>query len=448
MPSKTKDEALTAYEAARQANIKANTELLLSLGIGAGSGVFTRAEAERSEDEEPSGDEREPHKRGRGRPSKAKAGEKVMAKAGGKRKRGASSPDSDDDDSDGESESGGKNTPNRKSRRTSTTAAAGAESQEASASPLRRSTRRRAAPKLRTGVQSLRASRRRGARRGAGSGSDEDSDEDEDEDSDGSASVDSDSDSDSGEEEALFQSRVHRRLASSSRRPKGHKTSTTSRPRRSGGLLRRAARLGKRLHDPKTFGSIPGVRVGDWWPTRMACSTAAVHTPTVAGISGNSVDGCYSLCLSGGYEDDVDLGEGLTYTGSGGRDLKGTLLKPKNLRTAPQSSDQSFGNGLNASLVRSEETQKPVRVVRGYKGKRPYAPPEGYVYSGLYRVERHWRERGLSGLLVCRYVLRRVEGQEELPVFLGQEEEGEDDGEGGDGEGEDDRDEEEAEKEL
>jgi hypothetical protein len=32
--------------------------------------------------------------------------------------------------------------------------------------------------------------------------------------------------------------------------------------------------------------------------------------PWVAGISGGP-DGCYSVALSGGYEDDVDLGEGL-----------------------------------------------------------------------------------------------------------------------------------------
>ena len=33
-------------------------------------------------------------------------------------------------------------------------------------------------------------------------------------------------------------------------------------------------------------------------------------SPWVAGISGGP-DGCYSVALSGGYEDDVDSGEGL-----------------------------------------------------------------------------------------------------------------------------------------
>jgi E3 ubiquitin-protein ligase UHRF1 len=43
------------------------------------------------------------------------------------------------------------------------------------------------------------------------------------------------------------------------------------------GLQRKAQKLGVRLFDPKTFGSIPGVEVGTWWPSRMDCSTAAIH---------------------------------------------------------------------------------------------------------------------------------------------------------------------------
>lgn len=109
-------------------------------------------------------------------------------------------------------------------------------------------------------------------------------------------------------------------------------------------------RLGERLHDPRTFGSIPGIEVGAWWPMRMDCSTAAIHAPVVAGISGTAESGAYSVALSGGYPDDVDLGEAFTYTGSGGRDLKGTKAKPKNLRTAPQTFDQSFHNPFNAAL--------------------------------------------------------------------------------------------------
>ncbi|KAF8626539.1 hypothetical protein AX15_004842 [Amanita polypyramis BW_CC] len=173
---------------------------------------------------------------------------------------------------------------------------------------------------------------------------------------------------------------------------------------------------GQRKYDPKTFGHIPGVEIGTWWESRQGCSTDAIHAPWVAGISGGT-KGAYSVALSGGYEDDVDLGYAFTYTGSGGRDLKGTKASPKNLRTGPQSSDQSFEHGFNKALLKSVETKNPVRVIRGYKLKSKYAPSEGYRYDGLYTVERAWTERGLNaqGYLVCKFAFRRLSGQPPIP---------------------------------
>ncbi|KAG9222839.1 hypothetical protein PLEOSDRAFT_1101745 [Pleurotus ostreatus PC15] len=172
---------------------------------------------------------------------------------------------------------------------------------------------------------------------------------------------------------------------------------------------------GKRVHDPKTFGAIPGIEVGTWWETRSGCSTDAIHAAWVAGICGGP-DGAYSIALSGGYEDDIDLGYAFTYTGAGGRDLKGTKTNPKNLRTAPQDSDQTFENRSNKALLKSVETRKPVRVIRGYKLKSKYAPSEGYRYDGLYVVEKAWREKGLKGFLVCKYAFKRLPNQPPLPV--------------------------------
>ncbi|KAK0198429.1 PUA-like domain-containing protein [Armillaria mellea] len=166
----------------------------------------------------------------------------------------------------------------------------------------------------------------------------------------------------------------------------------------------------RRKHDPKVYGSIPGIEVGTWWETRQACSIDAIHAPWVGGISA-SKDGAYSVALSGGYDDDVDLGYAFTYTGSGGRDLKGTAAQPKNLRTAAQSSDQTFEN------TRSSENKKPIRVIRGYKLRSPYAPSEGYRYDGLYQVEKAWIEKGLNsgGHLVCKFAFKRLPGQPPLP---------------------------------
>lgn len=174
--------------------------------------------------------------------------------------------------------------------------------------------------------------------------------------------------------------------------------------------------LGVRVHNPKTFGHIPGIGVGKWWATRMEASADAVHAPTVAGISGNAHEGAWSVALSGGYPDDIDLGYAFTYTGCGGRDLKGTKQNPKNLRTAPQTSHQSFDNPLNAALKRSAETRNPVRVIRGFKLQSKYAPPTGYRYDGLYIVEKAWMANGLTnGLMVCRYAFKRMDDQGPLP---------------------------------
>ncbi|OBZ79154.1 E3 ubiquitin-protein ligase UHRF1 [Grifola frondosa] len=177
----------------------------------------------------------------------------------------------------------------------------------------------------------------------------------------------------------------------------------------------------KRIHDPQTFGAIPGIPVGTWWQTRADCSADAVHAPWVAGISGG-LKGAYSVALSGGYEDDVDLGNAFTFTGSGGRDLKGTKAAPKNLRTAPQSCDQSFENSYNKALLRSCDTKKPIRVIRGYKLHSPFAPAEGYRYDGLYTVEKAWMERGLNpkGYKVCKFAFKRIEGQ--APLQYGDDE--------------------------
>ncbi|XP_054287272.1 uncharacterized protein LOC129003074 [Macrosteles quadrilineatus] len=170
----------------------------------------------------------------------------------------------------------------------------------------------------------------------------------------------------------------------------------------------------KRTAPECVFGPIPGVRVGDWWQTRMDCSRAGVHRATVAGICGKSGEGCTSIALSGGYEDDIDCGEYFTYTGSGGRDLKGTKAKPKNLRTAPQSKDQVL-EGVNAHLALNVENHRPVRVIRGYKLPGPYAPEEGYRYDGLYSVEKCWTATGVAGFKVYKYALKRLADQDPPP---------------------------------
>ncbi|XP_046862747.1 E3 ubiquitin-protein ligase UHRF1-like isoform X1 [Xenia sp. Carnegie-2017] len=163
----------------------------------------------------------------------------------------------------------------------------------------------------------------------------------------------------------------------------------------------------------KIYGSIPGISVGTVWQMRIDCSHDGVHRPTVGGIH-RGYDGCYSIALSGGYEDDLDFGECFTFTGEGGRDLKGTKANPKNLRTAPQSKNQTLTRG-NLALTKNIENGKPVRVIRGYKLKSDFAPEEGYRYDGLYTVEKFWEATGLSGFIVYKFALKRCPGQAPPP---------------------------------
>ncbi|RUS78042.1 hypothetical protein EGW08_014217 [Elysia chlorotica] len=165
------------------------------------------------------------------------------------------------------------------------------------------------------------------------------------------------------------------------------------------------------------YGPIPGVEVGTLWKFRVQVSEAGVHRPHVAGIHGREDDGAYSIVLSGGYEDDNDDGEEFFYTGSGGRDLSG------NKRTAEQSCDQTLtrmnkalAKNCNAPLdkvkgavAKDWKGGKPVRVVRNCKLRKhsTYAPEEGNRYDGIYKVVMYWPEKGKSGYLVWRYLIRR-----------------------------------------
>ncbi|XP_064632952.1 uncharacterized protein LOC135491179 [Lineus longissimus] len=161
------------------------------------------------------------------------------------------------------------------------------------------------------------------------------------------------------------------------------------------------------------FGAILGIEIGTTWEMRLECCVAGVHRPTVSGIHGGP-DGAYSIALSGGYEDDIDMGEFFTYTGQGGRDLRGTSAKPKNLRTAPQSKDQVLAHG-NLALSKNVDNGHPVRVIRGYKSRSRYAPDWGYRYDGLYSVEKAWFTTGLSGFGVWKFALRRLKDQAPPP---------------------------------
>lgn len=151
-------------------------------------------------------------------------------------------------------------------------------------------------------------------------------------------------------------------------------------------------------------GQVPNVPIDTYFPNRRALYTAGIHRDIRRGICGSAIAGrgAESVVLSGSYEDDLDLGSVIYYTGQGGRDRNGN-----------QVSNQVM-NGLNASLARNVDTGDPVRVVRRQE-------TGGFRYDGLFSVEDAWMSPGKSGFLVCRFRLIGQMSSEEATSGVGRE---------------------------
>jgi putative restriction endonuclease len=147
----------------------------------------------------------------------------------------------------------------------------------------------------------------------------------------------------------------------------------------------------------RIFGHIPKIVEGDTFDNRIALSHSKVHRPTQAGISGSENEGADSIVISGGYEDDEDLGDIIIYTGHGGRSEV----------SKEQVADQTLTRG-NKALAISCEKNLPVRVIRGANKSPRLSPEFGYRYDGLYLVEEYWKEKGKSGFTVWRFRLVKL----------------------------------------
>jgi len=140
-------------------------------------------------------------------------------------------------------------------------------------------------------------------------------------------------------------------------------------------------------------GPISGTPVGTYFANRLEAHHAGIHRHTQAGIAGYGPDGiAESIVVSGGYEDDVDSGDSILYTGEGGR----------NSDTGRQDADQELRRG-NLALTRNEAEGVPVRVVR-----RVNSSQGRYRYDGLFHVTSSNFMMGRSGFHVWRYRLEAV----------------------------------------
>lgn len=159
------------------------------------------------------------------------------------------------------------------------------------------------------------------------------------------------------------------------------------------------------MTETRVFGHISDVAVGSCYAGFKGLNASGLHKPTQAGISGSEKDGADSIVVSGGYEDDLDLGYEIVYTGHGGRDNSGKHI-----------ADQELKRG-NLALVVNEMEGLPVRVIWGADPRNAFAPASGYRYDGLYRVDSHWHETGKAGFRVWRYRLLKLEEEASLPAI-------------------------------
>jgi len=160
-------------------------------------------------------------------------------------------------------------------------------------------------------------------------------------------------------------------------------------------------------HESRIYGHIPNVPFGTLFRNREELLRAGVHAQNQAGIHGDSKDGggAFSICLSGGYEDNQDNGDKIIYVGSGGQNSRGE-----------QVADQSFEDPRNKSLEISRDTRRPVRVIRGKNKESFYAPSSGYRYDGLYLVDSAEMRPGKQGYQMCFFELRRMKEEGDGPI--------------------------------
>ncbi|KAI9736258.1 MAG: hypothetical protein M1834_001144 [Cirrosporium novae-zelandiae] len=146
----------------------------------------------------------------------------------------------------------------------------------------------------------------------------------------------------------------------------------------------------------KVFGN-NGLEIGAWFATRRCASRDGAHGTGMTGIDGTSPDGAYAVILAMHSDLDVDLGDTIYYTAPHAED-----------NTDPTTPTETAGA---RALLRSLETQNPIRVIRSSSGSSKYGPSAGSRYDGLYRVSSYDIRHNTLGGAYWRFVLLRLPDQ-------------------------------------
>ncbi|KAL8227447.1 hypothetical protein R6Q57_015031 [Mikania cordata] len=168
------------------------------------------------------------------------------------------------------------------------------------------------------------------------------------------------------------------------------------------------------LFPTKRFGHLPGIDVGYQFYSRAEMVAIGLHSLWLndidyMGLSYKIMEEfkeytfpiAVAIVLPSQYNDDQDISEDVVYTGQGGNDLMCSTHQFKN---------QEISRGKLA-LKNSMEQSVPVRVIRGHTGDNHF---KIYTYDGLYKVSECWPAEGVSGFVVYKYRLERLEGQPKL----------------------------------
>ncbi|WBA40339.1 YDG/SRA domain-containing protein [Hymenobacter canadensis] len=142
---------------------------------------------------------------------------------------------------------------------------------------------------------------------------------------------------------------------------------------------------------PVRLGNVPEISAGHEFLNRVEVKAAGLHRDLYKGISRLKGHPAEAIVLSGGYEDDLDLGSAILYTGEGGN------------QDGRQVADQQLTGG-NLALSLSFAQQTPVRVIRKVQeGSLAF-----YQYAGLYYVTQFSQEVGRSGHRIWRFRLEQL----------------------------------------
>ncbi|OQO01882.1 hypothetical protein B0A48_12355 [Cryoendolithus antarcticus] len=157
-----------------------------------------------------------------------------------------------------------------------------------------------------------------------------------------------------------------------------------------------------KLMDPKVHGNGKLLN-GQWWPTQLCTVVAGAHGASIAGITGDAVNGAYSVVMSGGLDPsgvpypNIDNGDTVQYCGT----------------DAMKNDGQPSGE--TRQMIINSHNGQPVRLIRSSKLGGEHAPEKGYRYDGLYSVTTvEQMDPADSQRQRHRFTLVRVAGQDPI----------------------------------